>query len=286
MTDARTRRTAKFRGGRVLRAGVVVIGAAAVAALTLAAHAGGERCAAAMKAARASASVLSPAPLGPPMVCHEVLIKDAKSLPWEGGRGGGIPNYKADTLPADTVALLIKERGTLVRMETLRRAAVYLSYQDRAMAEHLAWELIGRRSDWLMFGESSGKLDPAAWFDVAYFVGCLNQVGMSDGFKLGESNGIPGYLYMEKAFEQAKKIDLSADRLAEMHFGAAVMTHPAMRNAEYNYVPGTRKDIYDDHVLAALKGTQGNELLELNLAAHLKNFGGSIEDVRKVAAGK
>lgn len=276
------------RSGHMLRSVALLIALGGMLAVAVTARAGGERCAAAARAAaaQASPSVLTSAALGPPMVCHDVIIGSAKSLPWEGGRGGSDSKYDVGNLPEDTVDLLTAESSTIVRMETLRRAAVYLSYQDRAKASHLAWEIIGRRGGWVMFGEASGKRDPAAWFDVAYFLGCLNQVEVIDGFKLGEAEGVPGYLFMQKALKLAKEIDVSEADLAQMNFGAAVMTHPAMRHREYMYVPGTKDDIYDRHILAALKAAKGNDLLEINLAAHLKHFGGSIEDVRKVASAK
>ncbi len=234
----------------------------------------------------ASVSAIAYAPFGPPMVCHEVMIGKAKSLPWDGGRGGSASGYDVLKLPGDTAALLAAESSTLVRMETLRRAAVYISYQTPAEGERLAWELIGRRGGWVMLGEASGKLDPASWFDVAYFIGCLNQVGMGSAPKFGEAKGVPGYMIMEKALKLAKEIGAGPREMAEMQFGAAVMTHPAMRNMEWNYDIGTRDDIYDRHILAAVRACEGNELLETNIAAHLKNFTASIEQVRRVAAGK
>lgn len=261
---------------------VAVAGAALVAAFSNVASGVGTPVVHAGAAARMGA--MAYAPFGPPMVCHEVMIGKAKSLPWDGGRGGSASGYDVKKLPGDTAALLAAESSTLVRMETLRRAAVYMSYQTPAEGERLAWELIGRRGGWVMLGEASGKLDPASWFDVAYFIGCLNQVGMASAPKFGEAQGVPGYMIMQKALKLAKELNTGPNEMAEMQFGAAVMTHPAMRNMEWKYDIGTKDDIYDRHILAAVKGCQGNELLETNIAAHLKNFTGSIEQVRRVAA--
>lgn len=281
------------RSGRVLVTTALAITGLAFAIAPLTASAGGEKCAAAAKAAKekaarvalASPSVLSA--YGPPMVCHEVLIGKSRSLPWDGGHGGADSKYDVSKLPADTVDLLIKEPSALVRMETLRRAAVYLSYsRGDGKAKGLAWQLIGRRSEYVMFGEASGKRDPNAWFDVAYFIGCLHQVDMGDGFKFAESDGVPGYLLMRKAFKTAQELNWSEKDLAQMQFGAAVMAHPAMRHKEWNYAIGSKDDIYDQHLVTALKTGKGDELLETNIAAHLKTFGKSIDDVRKVAATK
>ncbi len=296
MKPAQRRMNGMGRAGRILvglGAGIaLIVGGAAVGVSGMIARAGGEKCAAAARAA--ANSTPAAAMFGPPMVCHEVLIGTGKSLPWDSGSFGTDPKYDITRLPADTVDLLIKEPSALVRMETLRRAAVYLSANRAKQGAPLAWELIGRRAGWVMLGEASGKRDPSAWFDVAYFIGCLNQVQMgvevggevAGGFRFAEADGVPGYLFIKKAFQTAAEQNWSDKDLAEMQLGAAIMTFPAMRHKDWDYAIGTKDDIYDKHVLAALRAARGNDLLETNIAAHLKTYGKSIDQVRKVAAGK
>ena len=57
-----------------------------------------------------------------------IEIGDAASLPWEGDAEHGLRlDYDLEKLPADTLALLGDDVSPLVRYETLRRAAAYLS---------------------------------------------------------------------------------------------------------------------------------------------------------------
>ncbi|MCG3124669.1 MAG: hypothetical protein GIKADHBN_03144 [Phycisphaerales bacterium] len=280
MTRSKQAGTGRMRR-HTLRGAAVFI---TLASLGAAAHGGGERCAEAVRSRPGQITVAASVLLGPPMICHEILIGKARSLPWDGGRGGSSSSYNIEKLPSEAAALLAAEPSAIVRMETLRRAAVYLSHDESDRAHALAWEFIGRRAGAVLSGEASGKIDPQAWFDVAYFIGCLNQVGLGKIVTLGEADGIPGYRFMLKAIEEAEKSQLNAGMLAQMHFGAAVMSHPAMRHKNYQYAIGTVNDVYDRHVLAALKSSKDDQLLETNLSAHLRNFGSSIDDVRKVAA--
>ncbi|HVO12955.1 MAG TPA: hypothetical protein VMX54_19605 [Vicinamibacteria bacterium] len=62
---------------------------------------------------------------GPPLVCFPMSIGDAPSLPWGGGWHDARPDYDRGRLAGDALALLVPQTRVLVRMETLRRAAVY-----------------------------------------------------------------------------------------------------------------------------------------------------------------
>ncbi len=66
---------------------------------------------------------------GPPLLCHPFDIGTAKSLTWDNSNGwqGRVGATSMKTLVADTEALLTPDTPVIVRMETIRRAALYAS---------------------------------------------------------------------------------------------------------------------------------------------------------------
>src|SRR5438093_13359838 len=67
----------------------------------------------------------TPAFAGPPLLCHPFEIGTARSLPWDGDWSQGKADYKIANLIGDTEALLTPSTPVVVRMETLRRPALY-----------------------------------------------------------------------------------------------------------------------------------------------------------------
>lgn len=126
------------------------------------------RIAVAAAALLASASALA----GPPLICQPFEIGSARSLPWNGGSGwrGEDPAYKLSGLTEDTLALLAPGTPILVRMETMRRAAIYAA-TDTAAADTLTSRLMARTLD----AEARRQPDALAWFDAGYFVESLRQ---------------------------------------------------------------------------------------------------------------
>src|SRR5690349_6800832 len=104
-----------------------------------------------------------PALAGPPMICHPFNIGGARSLPWHNASNWSDidPSYNLAHLSDDTLALLKPDASVQVRMETMRRAAVYSARQTG-----LAEELIARLEARAMDSEASGKPDVLAWFDA------------------------------------------------------------------------------------------------------------------------
>ena len=86
-----------------------------------------------------AAAAAHPAFAGPPLLCHPFDIGAAKSLPWSGASSwfDGQPGYDIKHLADDTVAVLTPAVPVIVRMETLRRAAIYAS-RDREHREAAA----------------------------------------------------------------------------------------------------------------------------------------------------
>jgi hypothetical protein len=115
---------------------------------------------------------------GPPLLCHPFDIGTARSLPWDGSNGwpGRAAAGNMPTLVADTEALLTPSTPVIVRMETLRRAALYAS-RDESVATTLLERLQARARE----AGSSGKPDPLAAFDAGYLIETYRQIGQMHG---------------------------------------------------------------------------------------------------------
>ena len=181
---------------------------------------------------------------GPPLICHPYDIGAAQSLPWGEGRDAvGFdnpdPKYNTKQLTADTLKLLDSGVPVIVRMETLRRAALY-GAKDHASASALLSALKQR----------AGEAAPSAavLFDYGYFAETLKQLDWK--YKEDLTGGADGYSFVQKA------IALEPDS-AEMHFAAAIMTRYPQRLefAEHARVARAAKM---DRLLAANVGTHLN----------------------------
>src|SRR5688500_4770321 len=73
---------------------------------------------------------------GTPLICHPYIIGAASSLPGSDGDWKGVnPSYDRTHLVRDTLALLNADTPIIVRMETLRRAAIYATAGMRGWSE-------------------------------------------------------------------------------------------------------------------------------------------------------
>lgn len=120
--------------------------------------------------AAASVAVLA----GPPIICERVEIGTAKSLPWQqnaNGWNGALPSYKLAALADETLAILTPSAPLALRMETIRRAAIYAA-KDEAVAAQLTSRLLARVAD----AEAKSKADFNAWFDAGYYAEALRQI--------------------------------------------------------------------------------------------------------------
>jgi hypothetical protein len=130
---------------------------------------------------------------GPPLICHPYDIGVAKSLPAGPDWHGVSKNYDRTHLVADTLAFLTPETPVLVRMETLRRAAIYATNgmkdwdkgnytkEDRALGLGLLDQLQARVAN------AQGDARALALFDAGFFAETLRQTRMDpklEGYKL------------------------------------------------------------------------------------------------------
>ena len=127
-------------------------------------------------------ATVAPVLAGPPLLCHPFDIGDARSLPWGPDWSQGRSDYNVANLVGDTEAILTPATPVIVRMETLRRAALYASL-DGKVARQLLQSLNARATA----AERAGDSSPAtamALFDAGYLTETYRQI--SD---LGRSSG-------------------------------------------------------------------------------------------------
>lgn len=133
------------------------------------------------RAVSASLAVLVLVPVvaqaGPPLLCHPVDTGGAASLPWGSGPGWNTPqpDYDRRRLVDDTLALLTPSAPIRARMETLRRATVYVMRDpDRAR------ELLGRLEERVRDGRP-GEGGTLALFDAGYLIETYKQARVITG---------------------------------------------------------------------------------------------------------
>jgi len=165
-------------------------------------------------------AVTSTAQAGPPLLCHPIKIENAKSLPWGGDAFTVSKDYDRDHVVQDTLELLGTDVPVLVRMETLRRATIYLD-KDQSKADQLFGALLSRTLD------AEVVMDPKVlamrYFDAGYFAATLNQAGVRTSFGPGVTKGdvataVPGYAWAVRAFK------LADGKNGDIALGLALMT--------------------------------------------------------------
>src|ERR1051326_1116407 len=109
---------------------------------------------------------------GPPLLCHPFEIGSAHSLPWMGPNWkDSKPDYDVHHLVRDTLAVLDSDTPVIVRMETLRRAAIYAERSAQVAQELLS--TLQRRA--MEAKTKSGKAAPLALFDAGYLAETYKQ---------------------------------------------------------------------------------------------------------------
>ncbi len=189
---------------------------------------------------------------GTPLICHPYSIGAAASLPGSDGSWKGVnPAYDRTHLVRDTLALLTPGTPVIVRMETLRRAAIYatagmrgwstqegFSAEDKANTAALTAALRDR------LARATGPQRALALFDAGFFIETLRHAGVnrdrdSDGYAL---------------LAQARALR-GPD--AEMEFALALASSWP-----------NRRDEHSDHLARARAGAKSGSLLATNLASH------------------
>lgn len=199
-------------------------------------------------------ALLASSPLfaGTPLICHPYNIGAAQTLPGSDGDWKGVnPAYDRQNLTRDTLAALRPDTPVIVRMETLRRAAIYATAgmrgwekgtytsDDRATASALLGKLRERSR------QASGAARALALFDLGFFTETLRQTNLDPSLN--------GYDLLVQALELR-----GPD--AEMDFALALASSWPKRKE------------HAQHVARAKAGAKQGTLLAANLVSH---FGGS-----------
>ena len=191
----------------------------------------------------------SAAAAGPPLICHPFDIGTARSLPIgpaDGGWSSIDPSYDRSRLVADTLALLTPATPTLVRMETLRRATVYVA-GDAAAARALLQALRARTSK-----APETRTEAMALFDVGYLAETYRQFGTHKRALSTAAGDLDGYTLLTAVLRVVN------DDPA-LHFAAALMT-----------TDGAHAAAHRGHVQQARVSTR-DTLLAKNVRTHLRD---------------
>lgn len=198
--------------------------------------------------------VASSAHAGTPLICHPYNIGSAESLPDSRGDWKGVnPAYDRTHLLRDTLALLVPETPVIVRMETLRRAAIYATAGMRGWGSKDGFTAEDRANTTAILEALRKRMEAArgpalalATFDYGFFVETLRHTGVNEA--------IEGYALLVKA-RGLRGPD------AEMEFALALASSwPKLRPERA------------DHLARARAGAKPGSLLAENLSTH---FSGS-----------
>jgi hypothetical protein len=149
---------------------------------------------------------------GPPLVCHQLEIGTAASLPWKSKPFGFDPNLPLERVPDETVALLRDSADAVVHMETLRRAYIYLRF---GRSEDRLRELGSLLKDRILHAdlkevEHAGRgYRPSvlAWFDLGYLMAII------------ENNGGPRLIAGSSSARVLELVNVTTPLRADVHFG-------------------------------------------------------------------
>lgn len=203
-----------------------------------------------LMAALAALAVAAPALAGPPLLCHPYEIGNATSLPWSSDWSEGRPDYNVNHLIADTEALLTPSTPVIVRMETLRRAALYAS-TDPQVAFRLLKGLINRAEA----SERAARPDALAYLDAAYVAGAFNEITMMARAKEWESRAAV-----------AKQVKGTLDAYGLITKSVALRPgDPAIQFAAALISSDEHRGAYPAHAAKARAGADSDALLARNI---------------------
>ncbi len=184
---------------------------------------------------------------GTPLICHPYDIGGAPTLPPGNGHLRVDPSYDRSRLTSDTLALLKSETPIIVRMETLRRAAIYATerFKDKgqpgaAENQKLANDLIDKLRARVQQSDEQGRA--VALFDLGFFLETLRHARFDEKTS--------GYEYLTKAAEM-RPTD------ADIQFALALASSWPRSKAEHSA-----------YLAKARAGAKPNTLLASNLASH------------------
>ncbi len=204
---------------------------------------------------------------GPPLVCWPMSIGRAPSLPWGSRWHDARTDYDRSRLAADTLALLGPDTRVLVRMETLRRAAVYAAGDDAA-AGRLFEALRGRVTP-----AGDAKVQALARFDLGYEAEAYRQALFAARYMSGGSPA-HGIEVAEDGYQLVHEALTTLRPDPEMEYAAALVSLDH-RNA---------RPLAQKHARMAADGTREDAALARTLAAHAALWRGALPEPLAMAA--
>lgn len=194
----------------------------------------------------------APAFAGPPLLCHPFDIGGARSLPWSGAHSWfeGDAAYRLDNLVSDTEALLTPATPVVVRMETLRRAAIYAS-ADAAVAKRLLDRFVTRADA----SAASGRPDALQLLDAAYIAGAYREMLLLSR----DSVFAPREAGLRAALGNTQDAALIGRSVA------ARPDDPAIQFAAALILADTNRQAYREHADKARAGASRDPLLARNI---------------------
>ena len=217
-------------------------------------------------------SLVTPTLAGPPLICHPFEIGEAKSIAWSGKEWRDIKkDYDLNQLTPDVMAILETDAPILVRMETMRRAAVYSVWSMRdhkvgfdpkgdGTALALLDKVMARKDS----AEKNGyktKAEKLALFDAGYLLETYKYIGFEESSK--RTLTTEGLAWVEKA-------NNALDCPGEMEMALAIILQNHKGQA----------DAQDKHLkIAASKAAEGS-LLAKNLVSHFPDKGANLNALK------
>jgi len=189
---------------------------------------------------------------GPPLLCHPYDIGSARSLPWNdaGGWTGSRADYKLENLISDTEALLTPTTPVVVRMETLRRAALYAS-TDATVAK----DLLNRLNAKVDAAEAAGQRDALALLDAAYVTEAFRMMSNLNGEFASRAPGLRAAIGNADGYALIARSIAAKPNDAGLQFAAALIA--ADKGDRSRYL---------DHASKARAGAPADMLLTKNLS--------------------
>lgn len=200
-----------------------------------------------------------PAHAGPPLLCHAFDIGTARSLPWSDpvrdAWWQGQPGYDLTKLADDTEALLTPDTPIIVRMETLRRAAIYAS-TDEAAAKRL-WLTVHDR---VRVAEQKNKAgDALAIFDAGYLAETMRvmaEIGKA-GFRQGtlKASAMDALVKNVDGYQMVQRSLAMRAQDPSIEFASALIASSHEKS----------RGLYLSHAVKAREGAAKDTLLARNL---------------------
>jgi hypothetical protein len=190
---------------------------------------------------------------GPPLLCHPFDIGTAKSLTWDSSNGwqGRVGATNMKSLVADTEALLTPDTPVIVRMETLRRAALYAS-TDAQVAGELFTRLQARAAS-----AKSGGLET---FDAGYLIETFRQISNMHGWTRDDGSTIQ-FAALKSLIDKTDGEAMIQQTLAARNGEPALEFAAALIAGSYK----SRRADYLKHAQKARAGADQDALLTKNL---------------------